>query len=73
MILDQLLTKLSYATIPLFWPLWLAVVIALVFTATSTQSNWRSLVAKGCGLGVNFSRALRLIHALGSGVCLSRQ
>ena len=42
MIFDQLLAKLSYATIPLFWPLWLAVVLALIYIAMLTQSNWRS-------------------------------
>jgi hypothetical protein len=41
MTLDQLLLATAYKLDRLFWPVWVAVVVALVYVAVRTQRHWR--------------------------------
>jgi hypothetical protein len=39
---DQYILKLTYAMDRLFWPIWVVVVVVLVYVAAKTQRNWLS-------------------------------
>jgi hypothetical protein len=42
MTLQGAILKLSYATIPLFWPVWICTAVAALYLAISSRPTWRS-------------------------------